>query len=247
MAERGLVVAIHDVAPPFAEECAALWALCAAQAIRPALLVVPRWHGAWPLHEHAMFARWVAERQEDGAECFLHGYRHDEAGARRRWRAALRAIGRTAGEGEFLSLDYEGAMTRMRTGLRSLTSAAIEPVGFVAPAWLDSADTRRAARDLGFTITEDASGIVALRSGAQVAAPAVRWSTRTATRAAASCIVARTRRALHASRPLVRVALHPRDLHHRGVAASMRDALAWWRRDRSVVTYERVMSRSLMP
>jgi predicted deacetylase len=246
MAECGLVVSIHDVAPPFAEECAALWAMCVARDIHPALFVVPHWHGAWPLGDHARFARWVAERQAAGAECFLHGFRHDEIGVRRSWSAALRAIGRTAGEGEFLSLDYEAAMTRMHRGARALASASIDPVGFVAPAWLDTADTRRAARDLGFTITEDATGIVALRSGAQVAAPAVRWSARTSARAATSCVVARTRRYLHANEPVVRVALHPRDLHHRAVAESLRGALQWWRRDRSVVTYQQVLSRGLL-
>jgi uncharacterized protein len=244
MGERMLVVAIHDVAPPFAEECAALWALCIAQRVRPALLVVPSWHGKWPLDRHASFARWVADRQAEDAECFLHGYRHDEAGTHRNWRAACRAVGRTAREGEFLSLDYATALTRMREGIRVLEAASIAPVGFVAPAWLDTTETRQAAQDLGLAISEGTTGIIGLRSGTMVDAPAVRWSARTPVRATASCVVARARRPLHARRAVVRIALHPRDLHHRGVAASVRDALHWWRTDRVVVRYQQVVEGS---
>jgi uncharacterized protein len=247
MADRTLVVAIHDVAPPFAEECAALWALCVAEGVRPALFVVPSWHGAWPLDKHTAFARWVADRQAEDAECFLHGYRHDEADSHRTWSAKFRAMGRTDREGEFLSLDYPAAFDRMREGVRVLESASIAPVGFIAPAWLDTAATRRAARDIGFTISEDATGIVVLRGDRVVIAPAVRWSARTPVRAAASCVVARARRSLHARHAVVRLALHPRDLHHRGVAASIRDALRWWRRGRVVVRYQQAVDGTLLP
>jgi uncharacterized protein len=243
MGDRALVVAIHDVAPPFAEECAALWALCVAQGITPALFVVPVWHGAWPLAQHPVFARWIADRHRSGAEVLLHGRRHDEVGTTRSWRAQWRAAGRTAREGEFLTLGYDEALTRIADGARVLRALTLDPVGFVAPAWLDSIATRRAARDIGFAVTEHAAAIVALQSGVEVRAPAVSWSARTRLRATLSPAVAAARRRLHADHPVVRLALHPRDLHHRGVAASVRDAVRWWRASRDVVPYRTVVAR----
>ena len=54
-----LLVSIHDVTPALAEGVERLWALCAVRALRPALLVVPDWHGAWPLESHPDFVGWL--------------------------------------------------------------------------------------------------------------------------------------------------------------------------------------------
>jgi len=86
-----LLVSIHDVTPALAEGVARLWALCAERGVRPALLVVPDWHGEWPLEAHPAFVAWLRARAGEGAEIVLHGERHDEVGLPRRFADELRA------------------------------------------------------------------------------------------------------------------------------------------------------------
>ncbi|MFI5236231.1 MAG: DUF2334 domain-containing protein, partial [Gemmatimonadales bacterium] len=75
-----LLISIHDVTPAFQAEVEALEAMCTAIGVAPALLVVPDWHGQWPLERHPAFVRWLRERADAGAEIILHGERHDESG-----------------------------------------------------------------------------------------------------------------------------------------------------------------------
>src|SRR6185503_1120440 len=112
----GLLVSIHDVTPALAEPAQQLWKLCQEHGITPALLVVPNWHGQWPLSAHTPFVRWVRDCEEKGADVLLHGERHDEEGLPRTWRDTLRAAGRTAREGEFLTLDFAAATERIARG-----------------------------------------------------------------------------------------------------------------------------------
>src|SRR5215212_2375995 len=115
-----LLVSIHDVSPARAPAIRNLWNLCRARGITPALLVVPNWHGAWPLDQYPEFVDWVRERVLDGAEIALHGERHDEVGLPRTTREQWLAWGRTAGEGEFLTLDASAARERLARGLALL-------------------------------------------------------------------------------------------------------------------------------
>nr|MCU0622600.1 DUF2334 domain-containing protein [Gemmatimonadaceae bacterium] len=86
-----LLVSIHDVTPALRAECETLWAMCRAQGVTPALLVVPNWHGRSPLADDPPFIDWLHARVADGAEIFLHGERHDEVGLPRRLGDAWRA------------------------------------------------------------------------------------------------------------------------------------------------------------
>lgn len=88
-------------------------------------------------------------------------------------------------------------------------------------AWLRACAARRAevflyaaARDAGIQLGEDAAGVRLLTLAVHVAAPAVRWSSRTATRARVSALTARSRWHLRRRRSWIRLALHPQDLQH---------------------------------
>src|SRR3712207_5281558 len=131
-----LLVSIHDVTPAFASRVFQLWDLCSSQGVTPALLVVPNWHGAWPLEGYPDFVEWIRSRAASDAEVVLHGERHDEVGLPRSLTDAWRAWGNTDGEGEFLSLDAPAARQRLCRGLERLRQLGLEPTGFVAPAWL---------------------------------------------------------------------------------------------------------------
>ena len=75
-----LLVSIHDVTPAFESKVKKLWDLCFQSRVIPALLVVPDWHGQWPLERYPEFVGWIQARVMDGAELVLHGERHDEIG-----------------------------------------------------------------------------------------------------------------------------------------------------------------------
>ncbi|MHB0948842.1 MAG: DUF2334 domain-containing protein [Gemmatimonadaceae bacterium] len=227
-----LLVAIHDVTPAFAAQITRLWELCTDRGVCPALFVVPRWHGGWPLARYPDFVQWLRDRQGAGAEIFLHGDRHDEAGLTRDWRATLRALGRTDREGEFLTLTRAEAARRIARGLFTLRMAGLSPVGFVAPAWLTSEDALHAVAASGLRFGEDQRSVHLYTRHTRIASPVVRWSARAPWRAHMSAAVAAAHRYLHRDAALLRIALHPADLEHPATERSLRATLDAWRAER---------------
>lgn len=223
-----LLVSIHDVTPAQAAAVSHLWEICAERGLAPALLIVPNWHGHWPLEEHPDFVDWLRTRAADGAEIVLHGERHDEVGLPRRLGDHWRAWGRTAGEAEFLTLDARAAGARLERGLRCLRGLGLEPSGFIPPAWLARPDTYQAAAAAGFRFSEDDRSVRLLPSGRRIRSPVLRWSARTAARAWGSVAVARARSVLQRRARLPRIALHPQDLNHRATTRSLALALDRW-------------------
>ncbi|HEX3157456.1 MAG TPA: polysaccharide deacetylase family protein [Gemmatimonadaceae bacterium] len=240
-----VLVSIHDVAPALAPAVVRLWDMCAEHGVRPALLVVPDWHGSWPLERDEPFLAWLHARAADGAEVLLHGLRHDEHGLPRRWRDSVRALGRTAREGEFLTLDRAAAGARIREGLARLRALELRPVGFVPPAWLARSACWRAVADAGLPLAEDDAAVYLVRphrAPTRLPAPVVRWSARGSARAWASAGVAEWRWRAQRAVPLVRVALHPSDLSHPATARSAARAIARWASAGQVVSYESIRS-----
>jgi uncharacterized protein len=223
-----LLVSIHDVTPALADGVARLWEICAARSVRPALLVVPDWHGRWPLEAHLPFVAWLRARAADGAEIVLHGERHDEVGLPRSLGDTLRAWGRTAREGEFLTLDGPAARERIVRGRARLQALGLEPVGFVPPAWLAREAGHRAVGGTGLGFSEDDRAILLFPSERWLPSPVVRWSARTGVRAWGSVAVARARWTLQGRAPLPRIALHPQDLGHPATAAALGPTLDRW-------------------
>jgi predicted deacetylase len=223
-----LLVSIHDVTPALAAPVTRLWNLCVDRGIRPALLIVPNWHGEWPLECHPGFIDWLRQCAGAGAELVLHGERHDEHGLNRSLRDHWRAWGQTDGEGEFLSLTRSAASERIRRGIECLSGLGLEPIGFVPPAWLATPETYRAAAVAGLTFTEDSRSVRLLPSGHRVRSPVVRWSTRTPFRARGSVVVAAARWLLQRRQAWPRMALHPRDLDDPATARSLQRSLDRW-------------------
>jgi predicted deacetylase len=236
---RTLLVSIHDVAPPLERRVQELWELCRVRGIVPALLVVPNWHGDAPLEGAPDFTRWVRACADQGAEVFLHGERHDEEGLPRRWLDTWRAWGRTAREGEFVTLDEARAAERIERGVGRLRKLGLDPIGFVPPAWLARPACWRVVGRAGLRFSEDAQSVrVHMRDNVtRIPSPAVRWSGRTALRAYGSVAVAATRWRAQRGATHVRIALHPGDLAHPRTARSVATALDQWLSDRPAVPY----------
>lgn len=232
-----LLVSIHDVTPALVDGVGRLWDLCARRGVRPALLVVPDWHGEWPLENHPGFVTWLRARAAEGAEIVLHGERHDEVGLPRRLADELRAWGRTAREGEFLTLDEPAARERIARGRARLRALGLEPVGFVPPAWLARDEGHRAVAETGLGFSEDDRAILLFPSGRRVPSPVVRWSARGPVRAWGSVVVARARWTLQGGARHPRIALHPQDLSHPATAASLGPTLDRWLARHPPITY----------
>jgi uncharacterized protein len=223
-----LLVSIHDVSPAQEQNVLRLWDLCAKRAVTPALLVVPNWHGEWPLHDHPRFINWVRARAEEGAEIVLHGERHDENGLPRRMADHWRAWGRTDREGEFLTLDAPGAGERVARGLAQLRDLGLDPMGFVPPGWLAREAAYEAAAAAGLAFSEDDRCVRLLPSGRRVNSPVIRWSTRTPARAWGSVAVAAGRWIFQRRAEYPRIALHPGDVDHVATARSIERTLDRW-------------------
>jgi hypothetical protein len=234
---RELLITIHDVTPALAPRVEALWRSCAVRGVVPGLLVVPDWHGASAMEGDPSFVAWLRARAADGAEIFLHGERHDEAGLPRTFGDRLRAFGRTNEEGEFLTLGYDAARARIERGVARLRKMGLSPVGFVPPAWLARRATHDAVRDAGLLVSEDAAAVYMHAPSRTVSSPVVRWSGRGFVRAWGSAFVERGRWWLQRGAAVVRIALHPGDLEHQATASSIARGLDAWLSVRRQTSY----------
>lgn len=217
----------------------ALWSMCRARGVTPALLVVPNWHGVWPLDRSGAFVEWVRGCAESGAEIFLHGERHDEVDLPRGWRDTVRAWGKTAREGEFLTLDETAARERIERGLALFNRLGLRPTGFVPPAWLARPGCARAVAALGLRVGEDDAAVFLHHPDTtrRIPSPVVRWSSRTPIRARGSAAVATARWYAQRSARHLRLAYHPTDLDHPATARSAAAALDRWLTDRAPSRY----------
>ena len=231
-----LLASIHDVAPPNLPAIRRLWRLCREARLTPALLVVPDWHGTAPIEKDPEFLAWLREAVAMGAEVVLHGERHDEVGRPRSFTDNLRALGKTAREGECLTLDAPELEAMVARGFVRLRRAGFEATGFIPPAWLMRSDAVAGVFAAGATFTEDDASIM-LRGGKRLASPVVRWSARTRLRARGSLLVAAARRRFQARVPVMRLALHPGDLANPQVASSLPAALRTWSTGREAQRY----------
>ncbi len=223
-----VLLSIHDVTPAWAEQVTVLWKLCRERGATPALLVVPNWHGNWPLSEARGYTAWIRARVADGAEIFLHGERHDEIGLPRSWRDSQRAFGRTNREGEFLTLDHDAAFERIGRGLELFREIGLSPIGFVPPAWLCRPGTHTACAAHGLSLLEDDAAIYLTQAGVRLTSPVLRWSGRTDFRARGSAVQAALRWRTQQDEPHFRIALHPLDLEHPLTRQSVIDELDRW-------------------
>lgn len=236
---RGFLLAIHDVTPAHAAALAQIYRLLAELSVtRYALLVVPDWHGQWPLDRHAAFVDDLLQRQAAGTEIFLHGYRHDEAGLQRSWIQHLRVAGRTAASAEFRIAPSDEAARRLDKGLDMFARLGLQPVGFIPPAWLHGPGLADQLRQRRLSVTEGFWVIEDVAASRRLWAPALSWSTARPWRSHLTATIASLRGVVERPRALVRVAIHPPDDGVPVIARSVRETLHRLTAKRNVVTYQ---------
>jgi predicted deacetylase len=239
--QRRLLVSIHDVTPAHAARLDRLAPLIEKHsgAGGHALLVVPDFHGAAPLRPGTAFATRLRQWAAAGCEIFLHGFTHRDDSIHASAIARMKARRMTAGEGEFLGLDYAAARQRLVDGRALVEDVCGQPVaGFIAPAWLYGDASRRAIADLGFALAEDHFRVWRPQSGEIIArGPVITYASRTRARLASSLLWSRVAPVLLAPRAVVRFAVHPHDVDSPALLAEIDRALGQLRRGRAVARY----------
>ena len=214
--ERLLCVSVHDVAPATFDDCRDTLAFLDSMRVSPvALLVVPDYHGLGRVDKDTGFCRFLRERADHGDEIVLHGFCHQD--------------------GEFSHLSGDMARLRILRGLAVMRAAGWQPEGFVAPAWLMSPGTQDALESLPLKYCATRDFVLPLGSDRRISAPSLVASTRSMWRRGLSPAWNQLRLARGLARPVIRVALHPRDIRY-GAIESLWRRLLGQLANRSLVT-----------
>jgi predicted deacetylase len=229
-------VSIHDVSPIFASELERALELCAAVGNRPALLVVPNYHGRAHLADDTVFCDRLRSLQRSGHEVYLHGFLHEtdlrpiHETFRERVRWVLWQQILSAREAELAPLTEAQGRDRVLEGERALRAVGLRIDGYVAPAWAMPRWLAPLLAERRIRYTEDHVRIHDPCTGKSRASAVLNWATRTRGRllsSAAWCRLARPARTLVP----VRIAIHPADLRVPLVEREIARTLAWARGD----------------
>ena len=219
-----LVVSLHDVAPGSARQTEGWLAALDRRGIPLSLLVIPgQWRGR-SLCSDAAFVRFVAERAAAGDEIVQHGWQHAAGADGHGWRSiAQRAVCR--GAGEFAAVSEQSALLRLRAGRSVLSHVGLGAAGFTAPGWMHSPGTMKALVALGYRYTTTHFGVLDLQRGTSIGGFALSNRPGSATAGIATQLMLRGSRVMSLTGRLVRIALHPDDLEHPGLADSTLSAI----------------------
>ena len=247
-------VSIHDVSPAWEREVDVALDMAHEAGVRPALLVVPDYHGRAPLPDHPAYVDRLRALEADGHEIYLHGYYHrartweeatqtagDEGhsqpgAARRRGGVADRlrhAFAQkvvSASEAEFSDVSPDEARRRLDDGERMLRDAGLTIRGFVAPAWSMPGWVLSLLADRGYRFTEDHLRVHDPASGTSRPSVVLNYASRSPARLLSSvawCRIARPARRLLPAR----IAIHPGDMRYALLRNEVESLLRWGKRD----------------
>jgi predicted deacetylase len=230
-------VSIHDVSPVWAGEVEYALRLCAAAGVRPALLVVPNFHGRAPILEDPRFCARLRDLQADGHEIYLHGFFHRsrphyeaaaDTGSRLAWLFAQRVA--SGGEAEMSDVSAAEGQRRVEEGERVLRAAGLGVDGFVAPAWSMPPWLLPLLGDRGCRFTEDHLRVYDPATRRTRPSVVLNWATRSPVRLLSTvgwCRLARRARAVVPAR----IAIHPGDMRYLLVRSEIERMLAWAHED----------------
>lgn len=244
--DKAMSVTVHDVAPATQARCERLIEQIEQRGRVPmTLLVVPRYH-----HQRSTlaFERWIECRLRAGDELALHGFTHLDEAQPARGIDHLRRRWYTAGEGEFAAIDSESAQQRLEAGRRWFAQRGWPVRGFVAPAWLLGTGAWTALREQPFDYTCTLTRLIKLTGvGTSLRAlpgRSIVFSTRAAWRRQASLAWNAALARVQRDAQWMRFELHPGDVEHRAVNASIaRLLLRAFGDRREVLTLSRVVER----
>ncbi len=240
-----LVVSLHDVSPRTRPECETILAALARLGIGScSLLVIPNHHHRGHFLQDPDFCQWLRGLSQEGHEIVIHGYYHQRPRRKAEsMTAQLTTRLYTADEGEFYDLEEEPARERVAQAREEFRSAGLDPVGFIAPAWLLSGAAQRALRALGVSYTTRLGSVVDLQNPRTFASQSLVWSVRSAWRRATSLAWNACLARVLTRRPLLRISIHPVDWSHAAVKRQILDLATKTIARREALTYQNWIAR----
>ncbi|MEO8874275.1 MAG: polysaccharide deacetylase family protein, partial [Polyangiaceae bacterium] len=230
-------VSIHDVSPAWEAEIDLALEMCHAVGAKPALLIVPNFHGRAPLADAPHFAEKLRKLQQADHEIFLHGFFHrsgfgdssqrTDAGSFEKF-FAQKIV--SAGEAEFSDVSRAEATKRLEDGEKVLKDAGLSIDGFIAPAWSMPKWLIPLLADRGTRFTEDHTHVYDPAGGRSRASLVLNYASRTPGRLLSSVAYCRIARPLRRVVP-ARVAIHPGDMHFNLLRYEVRSLLDWAKDD----------------
>ena len=235
-----VVVSLHDVAPssqPIAEK---IISELAHRGVRVcSLLVVPDYHHQGLATKDRQFVSWLRDLESAGHEIVIHGYFHERtrrAGETMRDKFFTRLY--SDDEAEFYDIGYDEALRRITTARDEFRASGLKPRGFVAPAWLLSADAERAARDAEMEYTTRLRTVRDLRSGEDFSARSIVYSVRSHWRRVVSRGWNAALFRFLKTNPLLRISVHPSDYSHPAIWRQIVDLISAASDSRTATTYQ---------
>lgn len=218
-------VSIHDVSPAWEREVDVALDVCHEHGVRPALLVVPDFHGRAKLSDHPEYCEKLRALQATGHEVYLHGYYHRADGG-----SFFRQKVVSAGEAEFAAVSEDEAKHRLEDGERMLREAGLSIRGFVAPAWSMPKFVLAMLGDRGYGFTEDHLRVYDPAKRTSRPSLVLNFASRTPGRlfsSAAWCRIARPARRVVPAR----IAIHPADMRFAFLRSETESLLRWAKGD----------------
>lgn len=233
-------VSIHDVSPAWSNEVDLALEAAHRHGVRPALLVVPDFHGRAPLADSPAYCERLRALQAEGHEIYLHGYYHrartwsEHASVDTEARSGITSRARylfaqkvvSGGEAEFSDVSHDEALKRLDEGERVLRDAGLSIRGFVAPAWSMPPWVLQLLGERGYSFTEDHTRVYDPANKRSRASVVLNYASRTPSRLLSS--VAWCRLARPARRVLpARIAIHPADMRYALLRSEIESLLGW--------------------
>lgn len=202
------------------------------------LLVVPDYHHEGLFTQDRQFVSWLRDLESQGHEVVIHGYFHERATrASETLRDKFITRFYTQCEGEFYDLDYDEAFLRITRARDQFREAGLTPRGFVAPAWLLSAEGERAARDAELEYTTRLATVRDLRASQNFRARSLVYSVHNRWRRKTSLAWNATLLQLMKGSPLLRLSVHPPDILYPRIWRQIIDSLDVTKTARTPTTY----------
>lgn len=246
--QRALVVSIHDVAPATRPRVEVIVREIEQLGVGvSSLLVVPDYHRQGRAMADPDFVAWLHVLEGRGHEVVLHGFFHERA-RRPNESPREKVVTRfyTADEGEFFDLNYADARALIVEAEREFRAQGFRPRGFIAPAWLLSAEAERAAIDAGMTYTTTLRRVRDFVARQEIRSQSLVYSVRSSWRRGVSLGWNRWLFARLMDNALLRLSLHPPDLAHPAIWGQVRGFITRALRDREPATYQSWLTRTAL-
>ena len=210
MIEPSLCIVIHDVAPATWRRCRKILEILETiDDFQVTLLAVPHEPGGT---RNSGFERWLRHRSERGDEIALHGFDAPKLEARN-WADRLQRRVFNRRRGEFTNLPLEEANARLQSGFAWLRELNLTPSGFVAPVTKLSANAWQAVSQQPLEYTCTRHRLYLLPEARSVRVRGQAYSSASSMRRVLSVSWNELLAWMQRKQPVVRLELHPGDLH----------------------------------